>query len=53
MLDYKNDLPVELISPYISSYKKSNTGVDYILTFDSGFSGPLVFVSSVVAKTPT
>ncbi len=47
-LDYENDLPVELISPDISSYKNSNTGVDYVLTLDSGFSGPHVFVSSVV-----
>ena len=48
MLDYKNELPVELIAPDISSYKKSNTGIDYVHTFDSGKHGPHVFISAVV-----
>ena len=48
MLDYKNELPVELIAPDISAYKKSNTGIDYIHTFDSGKPGPHVFISAVV-----
>jgi len=48
MLDYKNELPVELIAPDISGYKKSNTGIDYIHTFDSGKPGPHVFISAVV-----
>ena len=48
MLDYKNELPVELIAPDISAYKKSNTGIDYIHTFDSGKDGPHVFISAVV-----
>ena len=47
-LDYANEFPVELTAPDISSYKKSNTGVDYILSLDSGMSGPHVFISSIV-----
>ena len=48
MLYYKNVLQVELIAPDISAYKKSNTGIDYIHTFDSGKPGPHVFISAVV-----
>ena len=44
-LDYANEFPVELTAPDISSYKKTNTGVDYILSLDSGMSGPHVFIS--------
>ena len=47
-LDYINEFPVELGNPDISSYKKTNTGVDYIITLDSGISGPHVFISSIV-----
>ena len=47
-LDYKNEFPVELINPDISPYKNSNTGIDYIITLDSGLSGPHVFISSIV-----
>ena len=47
-LDYANEFPVELTAPDISSYKKTNTGVDYILSLDSGMSGPHVFISSIV-----
>ena len=47
-LDYSNEFPVELTAPDISSYKKTNTGVDYILSLDSGMSGPHVFISSIV-----
>jgi len=47
-LDYKNEFPVELVNPDISPYKKSNTGIDYIITLDSGLSGPHVFISSIV-----
>ena len=47
-LDYKNEFPVELVNPDISSYKRSNTGIDYVITLDSGLSGPHVFISSIV-----
>ena len=47
-LDYKNEYPVELVAPDISCYKNTGSGVDYIVTIDSGFSGPHVFISSVV-----
>ena len=47
-LDYTNEFPVELVNPDISAYKRSNTGIDYIISLDSGFSGPHVFISSIV-----
>ena len=47
-LDYKNEYPVELIAPDISCYKNTGSGVEYIVTIDSGFSGPNVFISAVV-----
>ena len=47
-LDYANEYPVEISAPDISGYKKTNTGVDYILTLDSGFPGPHVLITSVV-----
>ena len=40
--------PVSLKPPDISSYRISNTGVDYIHQFDSGKLGPHVMISSVV-----
>ena len=33
-LDYANEYPVEISAPDISGYRKTNTGVDYILTLD-------------------
>ena len=47
-LNYANEYPVEILPPDISGYKKTNTGVDYILTLDSRFSGPHVLVTAVV-----
>ena len=47
-LDYENEFPVEVTGPDISAYKKTNTGVDYVITLDSGFSGPHVLVTAVV-----
>lgn len=47
-LNYANEFPVELSPPDISCYKKTNTGVDYVLSLDSGKSGPHVFISSIV-----
>ncbi|MGO1118958.1 M14 family metallopeptidase [Rhodovibrionaceae bacterium A322] len=39
---------VEIAAPDISDHKESNSGVDYIWTFDSGQPGPHVMVSAVV-----
>ncbi len=47
-LDYENEFPVEITGPDITGYKKTNTGVDYVLTLDSGFSGPHVLITAVV-----
>ena len=40
--------PVNIEAPDISPYRKGNTGVDYITTFDSGRSGPHVMLSAIV-----
>lgn len=40
--------PVNLSPPDITAYRKGNTGVDYITTFDSGKPGPHVMISAVV-----
>lgn len=40
--------PVNIEAPDISPYRKSNTGIDYLTTFDSGKSGPHVLLSAVV-----
>lgn len=40
--------PVALKAPDISRYRKSNTGVEYVHTFDSGAAGPHLMVSAVV-----
>ena len=40
--------PIELSGPDIAPYKKGNTGVDYITSFDSGKPGPHVAISAVV-----
>ena len=47
-LDYFNEYPVEITGPDISCYKKVGTGPNYIVTIDSGFSGPHVMVSAIV-----
>ena len=52
-LNYANEYPVEILPPDISGYKKTNTGVDYILTLDSGFPGPHVLVTAVVPVSYT
>lgn len=48
LLDYHNDLPVELSAPDITEYRESNSGVEYIHTMDSGKPGPHVLISAVV-----
>jgi predicted deacylase len=39
--------PVELVPPDISPYRKGNTGIDYVTTFDSGKPGPHVLVNAL------
>ncbi len=39
---------VELLPPDISPYKRGNTGIEYITTFDSGKAGPHVMVNAIV-----
>ena len=38
---------VELEAPDIQPYKKSNVGVDFVTTFDSGKPGPHVMINAV------
>ncbi len=40
--------PIELQAPDITAYRKGNTGVEYVHTFDSKVSGPHVMISAVV-----
>lgn len=40
--------PVEIEAPDISAYRRGNTGVDYVNTFDSGKPGPHAMLSAVV-----
>lgn len=40
--------PVNLRAPDITPYRKGNTGIDYVTTFDSGKSGPHVVLTAVV-----
>ena len=39
---------VELNAPDISQYRRGNTGIDYVTTFDSARSGPHVMLSALV-----
>jgi len=39
--------PVDLVPPDISPYRKGNTGLDYVTTFDSGKPGPHVLVNAL------
>ena len=48
LLDYHNDLPVELSPPDITEYREGNSGVEYVQTMDSGKPGPHVLISAVV-----
>ena len=48
LLDYENDLPVDLDPVDITAYKSGNTGIDYLHTLDSGQPGPHVLISAVV-----
>ncbi len=39
--------PVELTAPSIEPYRRGNTGIDYVTTFDSGVPGPHVMVNAL------
>jgi predicted deacylase len=39
--------PVELAPPDISAYRRGNTGIEYVTTFDSGKPGPHVLVCAL------
>jgi len=39
--------PVELTAPDIEPYRKGNTGVEFVTTFDSGTPGPHVMINAV------
>ncbi len=39
--------PVELTAPSLEPYKRGNTGIDYVTTFDSGVPGPHVMVNAL------
>lgn len=39
--------PVELTAPDIETYRKGNTGVEFVTTFDSGRPGPHVMINAV------
>lgn len=40
--------PVEISAPDISPYRRGNTGIDYVTTFDSGKAGPHVLLTAIV-----
>jgi len=42
-----NSYPVELTAPDVEAYRKGNTGVDFVTTFDSGVAGPHVMINAV------
>ena len=39
--------PVELTAPDIEPYRKGNTGIEFVTTFDSGIAGPHVMINAV------
>lgn len=43
-----DDYPIQLQAPDISPYKKGNTGIDYITTFEAAEPGPHVMITAVV-----
>jgi hypothetical protein len=45
--------PIELQAPDISAYAKSNVGIEYATTFDSGRSGPHVLATAHVRSMTT
>ena len=45
--DMTTNIKVELAAPDIAPYKRGNTGIDYVSTFDSGKPGPHVMVNAV------
>ena len=47
-INIPNDYPLEIATPDIAPYAKSNTGVPFVWRFDSGQPGPNVMVSAIV-----
>jgi hypothetical protein len=45
--DAKPRIPVELVAPDIEAHRVSNTGVEYVHSFDSGMPGPHVLVNAL------
>ena len=43
------EYPVDLSAPDISAYRKGNTGIEYVTTFEAALPGPHVMVSAVDA----
>ncbi len=43
-----NEYPIELTAPDITPYAKGNSGIPYVMTFDSGRSGAHVMISAIV-----
>lgn len=43
-----NEYPVDLSAPDIAPYRKGNTGIEYVTTFEAALPGPHVMVSAVV-----
>jgi len=43
----QNTYPVELSAPDIEPYRKGNTGVEFVTTFDSGAAGPHVMINAL------
>ena len=39
--------PIELIAPDIEPYRKGNTGIEFVTTFDSGMPGPHVLINAI------
>jgi predicted deacylase len=40
-------LPLEVLPPDLAPYRKGNTGIEYVTTFDSGRPGPHVVISAL------
>ena len=39
--------PIELVAPDIEPYRKGNTDIEFVTTFDSGMSGPHVLINAI------
>jgi len=43
-----SDPPVEVVAPDISAYRRGNTGIPYVTTFESGRPGPHALITALV-----